>query len=482
MKPLFVTYEQFGAKGDGVADDFEAIVACHEFANENGIPVKACDGATYYLSGKAIHAVIKTDVDFGKAKFIIDDVAVENRRSPIFTVESDYTSYPVEIKSLKKTDKKVDFPHEGKVIVTVMNKNRTIFIREGLNQDNGVGMHELFIVDEAGNIESTLNWDYAEITSATARRVDDEPITIKGGIFTTIANQEESFYNYYSRNMSISRSNVTVTGLAHYVEGELDHGAPYSAFLSFGGNYNVTIKDVLLTPRFTYWTASKIPGQDVPMGSYDLGGSNAIKVSLIGIRQSRDIMDQRYWGLIGSNYCKEFYLEDCIMSRFDAHHGATDVTIKNSSFGHQCLSLIGHGFCHIENTSVYGRAFIYLREDYGCHWDGKITVKNCSWSPISPDTDTAVVFGKNRGQHDFGFDAMMPETVEIDGLEICDEGATNNEKLAVLSAYTDIEGEETPYAYRPTQRLIAKNISCRSGREIVLCEDPKLYPDLKIEN
>ena len=30
----FVTYLDFGAKGDGVTDDFGAIVAAHEYANE----------------------------------------------------------------------------------------------------------------------------------------------------------------------------------------------------------------------------------------------------------------------------------------------------------------------------------------------------------------------------------------------------------------------------------------------------------------
>ena len=32
-----ITYEQFGAVGDGISDDFAAIRAAHEFANEHGI-------------------------------------------------------------------------------------------------------------------------------------------------------------------------------------------------------------------------------------------------------------------------------------------------------------------------------------------------------------------------------------------------------------------------------------------------------------
>ena len=45
----YVTYEEFGAKGDGVSDDFFAMKAAHDYANENGLAVKANDSATYYI-------------------------------------------------------------------------------------------------------------------------------------------------------------------------------------------------------------------------------------------------------------------------------------------------------------------------------------------------------------------------------------------------------------------------------------------------
>ena len=51
--PGVVTYEEFGAVGDGKADDQSAIVAAHAAANEKGLPVKAGDGKTYYIGGGA---------------------------------------------------------------------------------------------------------------------------------------------------------------------------------------------------------------------------------------------------------------------------------------------------------------------------------------------------------------------------------------------------------------------------------------------
>ena len=42
----YVTYEDFGAVGDGKADDFEAIVKTHEYANANSFKVFANETAT----------------------------------------------------------------------------------------------------------------------------------------------------------------------------------------------------------------------------------------------------------------------------------------------------------------------------------------------------------------------------------------------------------------------------------------------------
>lgn len=47
----YITYEMFGAVGDGVTDDLPAIVKAHAEANAKSLPVKAKEGATYYLRG-----------------------------------------------------------------------------------------------------------------------------------------------------------------------------------------------------------------------------------------------------------------------------------------------------------------------------------------------------------------------------------------------------------------------------------------------
>ncbi len=82
----YVTYEDFGAVGDGKADDLEAIVKTHEYANANSLTVFANETATYYIGGANKTATVKTDTDWSTARFVIDDTNVANRSSWIFNI------------------------------------------------------------------------------------------------------------------------------------------------------------------------------------------------------------------------------------------------------------------------------------------------------------------------------------------------------------------------------------------------------------
>ena len=74
----YITYEQFGAAGDGKTDDFVALYNAHVYANENHLPVKAREGANYYIHhttiGDEVCTIpIKTATVWTGANFTIDD-------------------------------------------------------------------------------------------------------------------------------------------------------------------------------------------------------------------------------------------------------------------------------------------------------------------------------------------------------------------------------------------------------------------------
>ena len=78
-KPRFITYEKYGAKGDGVTDDMPAIVAAHAAANKMGLPVRAKAGKTYFIGKAPLTAEIRTDTDFGQGRQHVDAGADKSR-------------------------------------------------------------------------------------------------------------------------------------------------------------------------------------------------------------------------------------------------------------------------------------------------------------------------------------------------------------------------------------------------------------------
>ena len=145
MEQKFVTYEEFGAIGDGAHDDMQAIAQCHAYANAQGLPVRARQDANYYIGGKAITAIIKTDTYWGKARFTIDDRNVEDRQQNCFKVMPDGEPFPLQLERLSRDQKTLALP-EGCYYVSVEDENRRVYIRKGLNMDDGFTATDRFLV------------------------------------------------------------------------------------------------------------------------------------------------------------------------------------------------------------------------------------------------------------------------------------------------------------------------------------------------
>ncbi len=482
-----VSYSQFGAKGDGKTDDIDAIAEAHAFANEHGLPVKADEGATYYIGGKNRTAVIQTDTDFGTAAFIIDDTDVQDHRAHVFLVSSSLQPFKLEgIASLKRNQEKIDVALRGTCLITVTNSHVRRYIRFGANRNDGSPQTDVFIVDKDGNVDmdAPIIWDFDRITSIIAHPIDESTLTITGGRFTTIANNAESRYTYYSRGIAIRRSNVLVDGLEHRVTGEGDQGAPYGGFLNIATCAHVTVKNTTLTGRKTYRTIGSA-GVPVSMGSYDISLNRALNVSFINCSQTNDIMDGRYWGIMGSNYCKNLLFDNCTFSRFDAHMGVANATIRNSTLGHQGINAIGSGTFTVENTTVYGRSFINLRSDYGSTWRGEFVIRNCVFVPAGGrPTSASLIGGSYSGQHDFGYTCYMPERITIESLHIDDSNHPANYRGPAIFANfnprmtDDSYVEEFPYVR--TKEVILQDVTTGSGKGLRLSDNPFMFKDVKV--
>ena len=481
-----VSYESFGAVGDGVTDDLPALCKAHEYANAQSLPVAARPDATYHLGSRALTALIETNTDWNTARFTVDDTEVEDHKKSLFEVRSRHAPVQLPLSHLERDQKHIAIKLECDYHVLVENDQRRIYIRRGLNQNGGVPLRDCFVLRRDGQIESPIDWHYDAITRIEARPIDDETLVVRGGVFTTLANrmEQEVGYNYWARNITVTRSNTEIVGLTHYVAGETAVGHPYSGFLSLQQCAYITLRDCFASGHKIYSTLGAA-GKPVNMGSYDYSANNVVGLRMVNCRMNH-LTDRTRWGVIGSNFCKDILLEHCELSRMDTHMGVSGrYDIRGCTLGHMGLNAIGRGHLTIEDSTLYGSALVAFRRDYGSTWEGDLHIRNSRWIPACGDPIWPHLINvSNDGTHDFGYPCSMPHSVEIDGLYIDDR----NHPADYTGPYiftnptgTDSQPLAQPYPYTPCRQLSVRNVKTASQRPLQLTPDPQWATDLIVE-
>ena len=456
----FIRYSDYGAVGDGRVDDFDAIIKTHEFANEHGLRVEADPGATYYIGVAQKTADIKTPVNWGDAKFIIDDREATQQnggKSRLFTVNSYTPSYKLNIPAgmtLSKDATNVGFTFDSDVMLKITNENKRVFIRTGNFTAQSQAASDVVIVHPNGDIdESTpLVFDYDQITSIQVFSMTDEPMTIEGGTFIQYPNLQPRDSGYLRRNIVVYRSNTTLHNVTMLLEKEPDptnpdaSSGPYEGFFTAEQACNVTFDSCVLSGRYAY--VYQFNGSNKRTGTYATNASHAINVTWRNCTQANGISEANRWGVMGSGGSKNLKWENCVLSRFDIHTGVHNIYLKDCEIG-EVINLIGWGTAYLENVKVSGAVnqyFIRLREDYGAIWDGEVIIKNCEL--VLDDTKSAAyVFRADWNSHDYGYQVALPN-VDIDGFTVTyQNGKAFKGQLSVfkkISGYsTDLRADVT---------------------------------------
>jgi len=473
-----VTYEAFGAVGDGVTDDLPAICQAHAYANAQDLPVRSNPEATYHLGRRALTAIIQTSTDWGTSRFIIDDSqGVENHRLALFEVRSRLEPVPLVIDHLARGQERLDLRPATDCLVLVENNHRKIFIRRGLNQNDGTAQKEVFILHQDGSIEGAIDWDYEKVTRVVALPIDPEPLIVRGGIFINIANRmrQEVGYNYWLRNIQISRSHTEIDGVTLQVVGETEMGHPYNGFLNMQRCANITLRNCAIDARKMYQTIGSA-GKPVSMGSYGYVANSVVNFRMLNCRM-QNILDRTRWGVIGTNFMKNILLEDCVLSRMDVHMGASgDYIIRRSTLGHQGLNAIGRGRLVIEDSTLHGGSMVGFRSDYGSTWEGEVLIRNCRWITPADRTGNPVMFHlDNDGTHDFGYPCFMPRVIRIDGLFVDDSSRTGDERgIAYFNDPLGPPRANRSFPYRLTERLEISDLKSSRGLPFRVSDNPEL--------
>ena len=500
----YILYSEFGAVGDGKTDDFDAIIAAHDFANARGLPVRADAGKTFYIGSSGKSAAIRTDTDFTGASFIIDDrnVPVADRGKAVFNVSPTKSSYRLDVGKLKsvrkgQTNLGITLPEDSFVI---LNDETTMrYIRKGnmsgtikTESNDGYMQTEILFVDKNGNVspDTPVIWEYDKLTLVSVLPVEDKPLTIRGGTFTTVVNEKIPEGDYFKRGFLITRNDVVMDGVTHYVEGEGADGSPYYSFLHINNCGNVTVKNCIFTPHKTFFYNTPTVTR-MSKGTYDITPMRVANLSFENCSQSVSITDSKYWGVMATNFCKNVTLDNCSFSRFDAHQGVTNVTIRNSEMGYQCINAIGFGTFLVENTVIRAASLMKLRTDYGAAWEGDVLFRNCFWDPGAGGKLTSAAYtaitGKNTEDHDFGYDCSMPTHITLENLHVLDGKGTASYKEIFLfedfnPAHTSEAYEKsTKYPYKTTEKVSVTGFFSEIGRTWKLSKNEFMFRSTVVE-
>lgn len=328
---LPLTYELFGAVGDGVTNDYEAIYNTHKFANdlliERGVRITVMGGnnKAYYVSKGDSPIDIITDVNFNSSRFIIDDYVDENNDGEndidttlsLFNVTSpmaysgnaylelvDYLSEDFVLGTEDGLDNSYDIYgyvvnsdeyYENDIIsdafdestywgVIAVNSNNQ-YIRTGTNEDDGAKQTEVLVYDSyEGEFITDFDWVYDDIVSLKVFPISNETLVIENGKFITKTNnvvyKTSERGKYSNRNFLINYvGNVRLDHISHEVdedahpftsEYQSKNGNLYLGFIKLDATCEVTLNEVELAPR-TYTNIYK-NGTEITSGNgtYDL--------------------------------------------------------------------------------------------------------------------------------------------------------------------------------------------------------------------
>ena len=489
-----VCYEDFGAVGDGITDDQDAIRATHEYANENGIDV-VCQGAkTYYIGIMTKTIPIKTNVNWGDSSFIIDDsgIAPEDevdgvhlRGVFIFTIPNPKDGL-FEIPGLEEwrqkvnangglkydTFKKIEGVDFGEaMLVRLYNEDHKMYIRYGVNKNSGSDQAESIVVDKDGNVDENtpLMHNFDKITSIEVYNVGAAPLTVEGGTFTTypFLTDTPQYYTQYSRGLACFRSNVTIKNVKHYLDREGtynyeenvgNYGCPYTGFFTTRLCNNVTWENCKPSAHVAY------KGHNgAGMGTYDISASGAINLTFKDCQQDDDNFFNRTgpswrWGVMGSSGNKSVSFINSKLTRFDAHADIHNVKIIGTDI--KMIRINGTGDFIMEDSKKYGTLLVSLREDYGGTWRGNFVFKNVTMETEGKD---ACLISNVWYNHDFGYPTHLPENIIIDNFQLTTENKVYIfskqlvDQLNTLTSMDEIDGVPNINKTTPPRKIIIRN-------------------------
>lgn len=348
-----VFYKDFGAVGDGITDDYAAIMAAHDYANKHGHTVVAENYAKYYIASIPSTIKISTSVSWQEASFIIDGreaaTGYSEKSVGLFEVISDYKSV---------------FFNEENEILTAINTSggikadsRNIGLALGYRallvlENSEIGQKETILIDENGNVDTStpILTDFTKLTSIYAQRTDESEIILEDGRFIINANLIGT--TQYGSAITVHRCGVTLRALHYEIGNDLAQISPYTAFLSISNSSNVFVTDC----NFEAGRTNQNDDDGIAQ-AYLVSAEGSVSITFTRCSQSNFYESggiapsEKYRGALRLSGSKNLICDKCVFSVLYAEDGVYDAAVNNSVF--EDVEITENCRITMENTFVY---------------------------------------------------------------------------------------------------------------------------------
>ena len=359
---------------------------------------------------------------------------------------------------------------DGDLMIVVYNDSHKVFRRKGYAQHSGESMHELIVIDNEGNVseETNIMFQYTNLDYIDVYKLDPtSAITLKNATIETKESKVNQLFvdekgvetyttGYKARGIRVDRSYTTVENINHVVTGGFNLKERSNGFEGtaaggmFTANYanHVTFKNCIMPGRQSYYRHSSYNFKancvnkivldhciqsnfwvEVDFDTGEMKGhtdyADGLYTSMSSVTLYSDGGEAKshmmHWGIGGTNYCKNMEYIDSKVSRFDAHAGLLDGKIIRTHING--MELTGVGTLEMDEITwyPYGNTtpFLYLRADYGYHWDGDIIIKDADayMFDITSKAPEFYLTHYNYNNWYYGYTCAFPN-ITLDNLEI----------------------------------------------------------------
>lgn len=461
---------------------YECHVAANTWAMMGvNVAVSAVGGShnrtNYYIGAPTNNSSIpiETDVLWRGANIIVDDRTVgqtaETNNIPVFLIRRSSDNPTIDYTAkftgpIGPGSTNIGFAPGAPTMIKIVDKTIRHYIRQGANANSGDEQSEMLILDEYGNISSTTipEWDYIQgrfckssctvvdanadkkcdtcnttITSSvriTGWKTTDKPIRVSGldldgniaFTWENVTNDQVDTTEYAqsARTIRVSRSNVVVEGIDRYFTEDKTNVTArlaYSGIVNPSLAENLVMKDMKVVQHIGHYVKDA-NGNNTSnsLGSYEFSGGDSVNISWINC-QVKNFFNSSgsvtYRGLFGTNRMRNMYLKNCVLNSFDAHSGANNVTIEDSTFEH--INYIGAGDIVLNNVTVYTttsyKTIAILRQDYGGTWHGNMYVNDVRVRYTTSDVPAYIdIIRSYYTDHYFGYSTYLPENMYINNV------------------------------------------------------------------